>query len=451
MTLNNRTLFVVWCLGLLLFFRLELFISPLGHDEAIYAYMGQQTGQGAVLYRDVTDNKPPVIFWAGALVSRLPGVNQINFLIFDTLISGLSVLLFYLIIRKYTSAVFWPTTAFIVFTNAHRISQGGFLTEHYLLFFALLGWWFWLREKPPRWTDLLSGACFGLAFLSKQVALATLAGLGLYALVPVHRESTALRRYLYLLCGFTAIVGLTLVCMYRQDVLAAFWQDCFADLILYSQYQGNDPFGSFLAVIIDNLASAGLFWFMFFAAWSSKTTRNKSWRWLFIFCLFFEFLAFISGKTFYGHQILPLAPALGLFIAVSLPETLYERHKKLLAVLLALAMGLQTYYTLRALKSFPDLLSDYRTAEYIKQNTKPADYLYAAHENVGIAFLAKRRHFYKRPYMAYPFAAEERKFIQQKFDRVKPVYVIDDLPVYARAADYFLEKEIGRYKLWRRK
>jgi 4-amino-4-deoxy-L-arabinose transferase-like glycosyltransferase len=420
--------------------------------------MGQQVGQGAVLYRDVTDNKPPMIFLVGALVAQLPGVNQINLLIFDTLIAGLSILLFCLIIRKYTSAVFWPTTAFIIFTNAHRISQGGFLTEHYLLFFILLAWFFWLKDSPSLWTDFWSGVCLALAFLSKQVAVATLAGLGIYILIC--RNFSLLRRYLWLLSGFIITVGLCLFYLSVQGALANFWQDCVVYLAQYRQQQGQNPWGDFLAVILDNLASAALLWFLFAAAWRQNKLQNPL-RLLFIICAVLEFLAFTAGKTFYGHQILPLAPTVGFLIVLSLPEKFYTQniskrtkliqHRTVLVIFLAAALVFQVYYTIRAFKQFPALLDDYRTAKYIEYNTNPADYLYAAHENTRIAFLAKRRHFYKRPYMAYPFSAEEREFIQRRFDSVKPLYIINDLPVYAQTQDYFLEKEIGRYKLWRRK
>src|SRR5439155_1221882 len=33
--------------------------EPLDCDEAVYAYIGQRISRGAVMYRDMTENKPP--------------------------------------------------------------------------------------------------------------------------------------------------------------------------------------------------------------------------------------------------------------------------------------------------------------------------------------------------------------------------------------------------------
>jgi 4-amino-4-deoxy-L-arabinose transferase-like glycosyltransferase len=450
-TLNrNKILFIAWCLALLLFFRLEIFLTPLGHDEAIYAYMSQQISRGAVLYRDVTDNKLPVLFWTAALVCRLPGLPQLNLLAFDTLVALCCVGLFYLIIRKYTNAVFWPVTAFIIFTNAHKISQGGFLTEHYLLFFVLLGWWFWLCRAHTQWTDLLSGISFGLAFLSKQVAVATLAGLGIYTLWRMREEPGLLRRYLTLLLGCCLMVGLVLLVLFGQGVLYNFWQDCFVDLWQYSAASSlRDTLENFILVVIDNAVSVGLIWFLIGLALCQKVTQN-SLRGLFLICALLEFFSFAVGKTFYGHHFLQLAPVLGIIIALSVKAETYLRWKWFLASLLTAALLVQIHYTVRAFGQLADLRADYQTAQYIRQNTKAQDVLFASTENTRLAFLAELRHFYKRAYMAYPFSPEEQSFIQQEFDRLQPVYLIGGVPEYAKAEDYRLEKKIGRYEIYGR-
>ncbi|GBR75514.1 putative glycosyl transferase [Candidatus Termititenax persephonae] len=447
---NRKWLLVLWCLALLAFFRLEIFISPLGQDESVYAYMSQQVGQGAVLYRDVTDNKPPVLFWLAAAVTRLPGVNQINILILDTLIAALSVWLFYLLACKFTANTFWLTTAFIIFTNAHRLSQGGFLTEHYVVFFVLLAWWLWLRDKPLPGTDILAGACLALAFLSKQTALATCAGWGLYILLYLRRDFNLFYRGLRVLGGFLSVLALSLLYLYAQGALAYFWQDCVVHLMQYRVQQGRNPWGDFLAVIVDNLASVALLWFMLALALCQRGTQNTKYRTLMLICLFLEFLAFTAGKTFYGHQILPLAPALGLLSALSLPEKFYLRYEKVLLALLAVSLLLQTYYTWRAFRQFPDLLDDYRAANYIAQNTAPEDFLYAAYGDARIAFLSRRRHFYKRAYLAHAYSPAEQIFMQKEFDRLRPLYLLNGWPAYANPAAYRLEKEIGRYKIYKR-
>jgi hypothetical protein len=52
--------------------------EPLDCDEAIYAYIGDRIAHGAVMYRDMTENKPPGGYWAYALAVGLFGANELT-------------------------------------------------------------------------------------------------------------------------------------------------------------------------------------------------------------------------------------------------------------------------------------------------------------------------------------------------------------------------------------
>ncbi len=45
--------------------------EPLDCDEAAYGYIGREIDQGAVMYRDLTENKPPLGYWLYALGIRM--------------------------------------------------------------------------------------------------------------------------------------------------------------------------------------------------------------------------------------------------------------------------------------------------------------------------------------------------------------------------------------------
>jgi 4-amino-4-deoxy-L-arabinose transferase-like glycosyltransferase len=445
---SNKAL-VVWGLGLLLFFRLETFLTPFGHDESIFAYMGQEISRGAVLYRDVTDNKPPLIFYVAAAVAKMPGLQQMYLLGLDFLVALVCVVLFYLLIRKWTAAVFWPTTAFIVFTNAHKISQGGFLTEHYLLLFVLLAWLCWLRERSSVRTDILSGIFFALAFFAKPVAAATVGSIGIYALFNLRRQPKTFYRVLWLGVGWLLTIILALLALAWQNVLLNFWQDALLNL---SQYQAalsfKDFFANLILAIVDNLGTVGLIWFLFgLALWRGQ---NHAFRSLFVLCFVLEFVVFAMSKRFFGHYFLQLAPALGFIVALSLNDKHYEFYKRWLIILLGIALFWQAYYTLRASWRITELLDDYRVAAYIRQGTTRADYICSGGENIRIAWLAGRRHFYKRPYVSGNYFTGEMPLIVERFNETKPIYILDDIPAYANSASYQVDCQIGRYKIWRR-
>lgn len=52
--------------------------EPLDCDEAIYAYIGRRIVAGDVMYRDLTENKPPLGYWLFALAVKLGGATELT-------------------------------------------------------------------------------------------------------------------------------------------------------------------------------------------------------------------------------------------------------------------------------------------------------------------------------------------------------------------------------------
>ena len=51
--------------------------EPLDCDEAAYAYIGHRLLHGDVMYRDLTENKPPLGYWLYALAVAIGGYNEL--------------------------------------------------------------------------------------------------------------------------------------------------------------------------------------------------------------------------------------------------------------------------------------------------------------------------------------------------------------------------------------
>ena len=51
--------------------------EPLDCDEAAYAYIGHRLLRGDVMYRDLTENKPPLGYWLYALAVAIGGYNEL--------------------------------------------------------------------------------------------------------------------------------------------------------------------------------------------------------------------------------------------------------------------------------------------------------------------------------------------------------------------------------------
>ncbi len=53
-------------------FRLPSLYEPFWYgDEGIYLVLGQAVRKGLVLYRDIHDNKPPLLYWLAAVSENL--------------------------------------------------------------------------------------------------------------------------------------------------------------------------------------------------------------------------------------------------------------------------------------------------------------------------------------------------------------------------------------------
>src|SRR5262249_35911001 len=52
--------------------------EPLDCDEAIYGHIGSRLARSAVMYRDLTENKPPAGYWLYALAVWLGGPTELT-------------------------------------------------------------------------------------------------------------------------------------------------------------------------------------------------------------------------------------------------------------------------------------------------------------------------------------------------------------------------------------
>jgi 4-amino-4-deoxy-L-arabinose transferase-like glycosyltransferase len=149
--------------------------EPLDCDEAVYAFMGQRITRGSVLYRDMTENKPPAGYWAYALAVGLGGASETTVRLMPVpLVLATIALVWWLGLR-----LRGPGTACVGALSYAIVSADPFLyanganMEHILnlaavgsLAFLVAGW-----ERGGRWRLVAAGACLGAASLVKQVAV----------------------------------------------------------------------------------------------------------------------------------------------------------------------------------------------------------------------------------------------------------------------------------------
>jgi hypothetical protein len=139
--------------------------EPLDCDEAAYAYIGHRIARGAVMYRDLTENKPPLGYWLYTLAVAVGGYNELAIRVLPIpFILGTIALCWWIALRLGgpVPACLAAGLFAILSTDPYLFGNGANL-EHFINFFGVAALALFLRG---------SGACLGAAALVKQVAIA---------------------------------------------------------------------------------------------------------------------------------------------------------------------------------------------------------------------------------------------------------------------------------------
>jgi 4-amino-4-deoxy-L-arabinose transferase-like glycosyltransferase len=222
-------------------------------DQRMFAYFGWRIAHGAVVYRDVWDNKPPGVYWVSALGYRLAGDHTAGVVALCTFASFAALAGCYVAAR---GAFGRPTAIAATLIAAcfltHPYYEGGtHRTESYLVvceLWAVALYVLGVQRRHWAWF-VAAGACGGLAFVFKQVGLAAWGALGVHtlALALLRHVSwrAAIGRGLALLTGGGAVIGLTAAALAAQGTFDAAWGAIFTFNRAYFVVGSSNLFSSY--------------------------------------------------------------------------------------------------------------------------------------------------------------------------------------------------------------
>ena len=149
--------------------------EPLDCDEAAYAYIGHRILAGDVMYRDLTENKPPLGYWIYTLAVAAGGYHELTIRVMPIPFVLATIALAWWISLRLGGPVSACLAAglFAILSTDPYLFGNGANFEHFINFFAvaslallLLGW-----DRADRWCLVGAGVCLGAAALVKQVAI----------------------------------------------------------------------------------------------------------------------------------------------------------------------------------------------------------------------------------------------------------------------------------------
>ncbi|MDO8551479.1 MAG: hypothetical protein Q7S03_02260 [bacterium] len=317
-TERERFLILVFVLTLLL--RIPSLFEPYWYgDEGVYLTLGEAIKKGLMLYRDIHDNKPPLLYIFASFSGGLLGFRLL--LMFWSLAT---VFLFFrlseTLFPKQNKLTALATVIFAVFSSIPLIEGNIANAENFMLLPTLLGallvW-----ENPTNKRLFLAGISFSLAALFKIPAAFDFAAIIVFLLFfqsfkNLKEWLTNLfpfsKKLLLFALGFILPIFLTFIYFGLNDALYRYFIAAFSQNIPYLSSWQTSNHSQFAPTGI--MSRFVIFMITIFLVWLYR--KRISSNWLFV-CLWFSFSLFaatLSGRP-YPHYLLQVLPSLSLLVA----------------------------------------------------------------------------------------------------------------------------------------
>lgn len=305
-------------------------------DEGIYLTLGQAFKKGLVLYRDIHDNKPPLIYILGGLSG--------NFFFYRLMLffwSFATIILFYKLTKRiFTQKNRWltilPNIVFAILISLPMF-EGNIANAENFMLFPIIGGFFIVfnligKNKINKislsiW--FLSGILFSFAFLFKVPALfdfLVLIALGIILITKKNFKTTFLNLTSATL-GFLLPLSITIIYFAKQNALGDYLKSALLQNLPYlSSWTGATSttaglstliVSRFLVVVVITLA-----------VYVFKNKISLTTKFIALWFAFSLFAALLSSRP-YPHYLIQAIPALSLSFAF----LFYQKDKKWLKII----------------------------------------------------------------------------------------------------------------------
>jgi len=415
------TWFVIIISFVFFLLRLPSFFEPYWYgDEGIYQVLGIAMNHGKLLYRDIFDNKPPLLYFLYSIF----GSDQFS-VRFVSFIFGLTaVIFFYLIVKKFLKSeknVFLTTGIFAVLFGLPLIEGNIANSENFMLPFALVAVFLIFKvieeqiENKKIFLIGLSGFLLGISFLFKIVAVFDFAAFFVFLffwkfdkfsnLLNKKFWVTQIKNLSTFAAGFLSPILFVSLVFVLHGAFADFIKATFFSNIGYVGY-GNKfiiPQG-FLILKLGLLAI-----FVLLIFWKRK--KFGPFATLTLLWLGFSlFNAFFSQRP-YTHYVLVLLPSFVLLLGLALDNVKYKSFYSLVFLVTFILAATNFWYfgkTIFYYQNFMSFISsqksisnyekffdnstprDYEIADYINARTNAKDNLFIWGNNAQVYKLTNK-------------------------------------------------------------
>jgi 4-amino-4-deoxy-L-arabinose transferase-like glycosyltransferase len=488
---------LVLVLGLVVLLRLPSLSEPFTYgDEGIYLTLGQAANKGWVWYRDIHDNKPPMLYLIAALAGNFTFYRLIHFgwsLVTVLAFWQLAKLLFV----KNQPAVMASTVIFAVLSNLHSFEGNVANAENFMMLPTIAAFYLIYEFATDRklakqkikktwWAWLLAGVLFSVATLFKvPAAFDFAAGFAFVFLIFIETKKKKIKllaSHLSLLfLGFILPILLTFINYFAKGALSPYLTAAFFQNLPYlSSWSGGQTQAGGLPVMM--LVRMGLVLTLVTGIYLFREKISLPAKLLLTWFGFSWFAALLSTRP-YPHYLIQILPAFCLSIGLFAFQKKKYQWQILLPLVLAIIFRitflafqfwtyedrpyyLNYYQYLLGLKTHQQYWHDfdpqaeklYQTAAYVKARTAPDDTIFIWGTQPSIYALAKRQPAgrYTTSYHIIDFDGYDQTMTALK--REAPRFLLVSLDekrpfpeLFSFLWDHYaLEKQLGGLKIFHR-
>ncbi len=403
---------LILILILVFFLRLPSLFEPFTYgDEGVYLTLGQAMRRGVVLYREIHDNKPPLLYLFAALAGNFAYFRLLNFL-WSFLTIGIFWKLAQRLFPQNQPAIIVSTGLFAVLTSMHTFEGNVANAENFMLLPIIGGFWLILNDKHLGF--FFSGILFSLAALFKiPAAFDFLAALTFCFLLFLGRKkknySLFIIRNSLFIFGFSLPFLITFVYFAFQGALQQYLAAAIFQNIPYlSSWTADKP--QALGLPLSLLGRTSLVALVVLALFIWKKKISLVAKLTLIWFSFSLFAALLSSRP-YPHYLLQALPSLSLAFGLIFTPSKERVVPFFLSLVLTLSFfgfhfwhypNLSYYlnfyqYALR-MKSHEEYFAFfegqaktiYQVAEYIQTHTQPEERIFIWGNQPSLYALARR-------------------------------------------------------------
>jgi len=310
-----------------LFLLLPSLFEPISYgDECIYLTLGNAFRKGLIFYRDIHDNKPPMLYLlAAASFGRL-----YLFRLFSIICNLVHLSIIYLFIKKLTSSKLVAFLGGIIFTFLLLIFEGRIANgEVFMATMATLATYL-LFNNPKKNIfsfGVIIGFLFSLGFLFKIPIAFDFVGI-LFAFFFLPLKSLSKKEFAKIfknkklwgiITGFTTPIVVSIIYYWGKGAFTPYVRSALMQNIGYlSSWQGSNA-GLIMRMI--TLIAVSLFLFIY-----RKRLHFQS-GFFFIWFIFALFGALLSERP-YPHYLIEIVPPLVLLVTVALNNLIPNQKRK---------------------------------------------------------------------------------------------------------------------------